>query len=523
MAVASTSGPVSGAYAYDANGNMSSKAGETLGWTSYNYLASVTKAGESSTFAYAPDRKRYRQISTYAGVTVTTHYQVGGLVEKVAKSSGETEFRHLIHAGGRVVAQHTRKHTGATENRYFHRDYLGSVETVTNESGVSVGKMSFDAFGARRDATTWSGWFTWPGSSSAINAARTATSHGYTGHEMLDSVGLVHMNGRVYDPYLGRFASADPYVPRPFNSQAFNRFSYVGNNPLRFVDPSGFCDSDSLEVNTSADGGGGGSDCPTPPPPTTPQGPTCQAACEPLQGDGGECVIVCSGGTLPPPPSIQEILQGLPAGGATLNTNFNGNSLGTGLGIPGSLSGLPSGPSSGGGGGGGGGSGVPRGPGSPGGTPISGPNGNVPPGGQLGSPLVGNWRVSSNFGWRGDPLNPMNREFHPGVDYLTPIGTPFVAPHPGDIVFAGNLSRGGWTIVIQGNGQFSNFRSTFHHLSSLTVSVNQTVDMGQALGLTGNSGLNTTGPHLHWSLRDVARGCLVDPLDPSGPLETGCR
>ena len=50
----------------------------------------------------------------------------------------------------------------------------------------------------------------------------------------------VHMNGRVYDPELGRFLSADPFIQAPYNSQSFNRYSYVMNNPLGYVDPSGF-------------------------------------------------------------------------------------------------------------------------------------------------------------------------------------------------------------------------------------------------------------------------------------------
>ena len=66
------------------------------------------------------------------------------------------------------------------------------------------------------------------------------THHGYTGHEHLDSLGLIHMNGRVYDPALGRFTQADPYIQDPTNSQSLNRYSYVENNPLKYTDPSGY-------------------------------------------------------------------------------------------------------------------------------------------------------------------------------------------------------------------------------------------------------------------------------------------
>ncbi len=77
-------------------------------------------------------------------------------------------------------------------------------------------------------------------STAAMSFDTSLTSRGYTGHEMIDSVGLVHMNGRVYDAELGRFLSADPFVQFPDNIQSWNRYAYVLNNPLSFTDPSGF-------------------------------------------------------------------------------------------------------------------------------------------------------------------------------------------------------------------------------------------------------------------------------------------
>jgi|GEM_PF-3799561 len=63
---------------------------------------------------------------------------------------------------------------------------------------------------------------------------------------MLDAVGLVHFGGRLYDQRLGRFVQADPGVPHPLNMQSYNRYSYVQNNPLGRVYPSGFVDLDSM-------------------------------------------------------------------------------------------------------------------------------------------------------------------------------------------------------------------------------------------------------------------------------------
>jgi RHS repeat-associated protein len=66
------------------------------------------------------------------------------------------------------------------------------------------------------------------------------TTRGFTMHEHLDEFKLINMNGRVYDPLVGRFISPDPFVQMPDYSQSYNRYSYAFNNPLRFSDPSGF-------------------------------------------------------------------------------------------------------------------------------------------------------------------------------------------------------------------------------------------------------------------------------------------
>jgi RHS repeat-associated protein len=66
---------------------------------------------------------------------------------------------------------------------------------------------------------------------------------------MLDDLGLVHMNGRIYDPLLGRFLSADLQVQFPGSLQSYNRYSYVQNNPLTFTDPTGWGFSPSAAAN----------------------------------------------------------------------------------------------------------------------------------------------------------------------------------------------------------------------------------------------------------------------------------
>ncbi len=69
-------------------------------------------------------------------------------------------------------------------------------------------------------------------------AAATITAYeqrGYTGHEHLDDIGIIHMNGRIYSPKLGRMLSPDPVTQAPNNGQNYNRYTYAYNNPLNLT------------------------------------------------------------------------------------------------------------------------------------------------------------------------------------------------------------------------------------------------------------------------------------------------
>ena len=137
-----------------------------------------------------------------------------------------TEYRHLIRTAGTVIA--VLKDTGTTRTDYIHRDHLGSLTAITNSSGTVQERLAYDAWGQRRDATDWDG------------TATATEKRGFTGHEHMDDVGAIHMNGRVYSPKLGRFLSPDPVTQAPENGQNYNRYAYAFNNPLKYTDPSGY-------------------------------------------------------------------------------------------------------------------------------------------------------------------------------------------------------------------------------------------------------------------------------------------
>ena len=232
-AVTSTSGLINNTYGYDANGNMSSRNGSTTTWASYNYPTRIFLNSNTRTdFKYTHDRKlRYQQI--YTAGNVEEWWYVGGLFEK-RKIGSTYEYRHIINGPAGPIAVRKRIGSGSSV-WYLGPDHLGSTNAVTNSAGAAVVNESYEAFGERR-GSNWTGV-----PSSADNTQiNTSTKHGFTFHENLTNLNLIHMQGRVFDPVIGRFMSPDPYVQAPLNSQSLNRYSYTLNNPLSYTDPSGF-------------------------------------------------------------------------------------------------------------------------------------------------------------------------------------------------------------------------------------------------------------------------------------------
>ncbi len=127
----------------------------------------------------------------------------------------------------------TEPHKG--KRSYYYTDHLGSVVARGDDTGTIEERFHYDPWGRPLEGawsqTTAGPVKRWP--DYGFN------DRGFSGHEMLGVSQLVHMNGRIYDPAIGRFLSPDPLVKGGFNLQSHNRYSYVLNNPLVHIDPSG--------------------------------------------------------------------------------------------------------------------------------------------------------------------------------------------------------------------------------------------------------------------------------------------
>jgi RHS repeat-associated protein len=222
-------------FSYDLNGNMTSGDGRTVAFDYLDRPVTISMNGVTTQFRYAPDGARYLQYTS--GIAASpypkTVYYVDKSYERVDWSSAVSEEKTYI--GSSVVVY---KQGGTRDVRYLHMDRLGSLDVVTSSAGAELPSDShgFDAFGMPRTRDwQWSGAKLHPDSD-----YQKTTEHGFTGHEHLDETYLIHMNGRIYDYRLGRFLSVDPIISNPASSQSINPYSYIGNNPLSGVDPTGY-------------------------------------------------------------------------------------------------------------------------------------------------------------------------------------------------------------------------------------------------------------------------------------------
>jgi RHS repeat-associated protein len=157
---------------------------------------------------------------------------VGPLYTRTDEAGAQRHDHYILLPHG-LKARLTVATPGAAPTlRYVHDDILGSAVLLTGESGAPAARASYTHLGELRHPD-WQD----PGAPEPADP-----DLGFTGHigDADLGLGLVHMGGREYDPRAGRFLTADPFLPGLTNLQAFNRYGYVLNNPVSYVDPTGY-------------------------------------------------------------------------------------------------------------------------------------------------------------------------------------------------------------------------------------------------------------------------------------------
>jgi RHS repeat-associated protein len=171
-----------------------------------------------------------RQMVTYGGNFAedkqgkfTKYYSEDGSYEITTDNTTGKE-KHILYIGNPYDSDivYIKNYTDANAKYLFlHKDYLGSILAISDEAGNLVEQRHFDAWGI------------------LTNGALSVLDRGYTSHEHFAELGIIHMNGRLYDPLQRRFLNADENIQDPYNTQCYNKYGYVINNPLLFNDPNG--------------------------------------------------------------------------------------------------------------------------------------------------------------------------------------------------------------------------------------------------------------------------------------------
>jgi RHS repeat-associated protein len=193
-------------------------------YTDFKKIKTLTEGNNYYILTYGIDDQRRKSEYKINGITQKTKYYFGDYEEE-SDNVGNTRKIHYLSGGAILIT------TNGVETLYYgYSDYQGNLIALASDSGTVVERYAYDPWGKRRNPANWT-----------LDDTRTSwiIDRGYTMHEHLDQFGIINMNGRVYDPLTAMFFSPDPFVQAPGNWLSYNRYSYVHNNPFRYVDPDG--------------------------------------------------------------------------------------------------------------------------------------------------------------------------------------------------------------------------------------------------------------------------------------------
>lgn len=235
-------GSMTETFGYDKNGNQTWAKKNGTNWRTVTYsgrnkATEISINGKKAYFKYDANNRRYKRVDSEQ-----TIYYVGALELTVNHTVNDQYIKRYIGND----AMQTYYAAGNASIKWLFTDHQGSITAITDDSFKLLKRFAYDVFGQQSEiaptALEAQLYYAQQSNLSAFNAIASNT-RGYTGHEqvMLDGDNrVIHMNGRIYDAGTGRMMQADPVVQAPSNLQNYNAYSYVLNNPLSRIDPSGY-------------------------------------------------------------------------------------------------------------------------------------------------------------------------------------------------------------------------------------------------------------------------------------------
>ena len=206
---------------------------QKIEYTEFNKVSLIEEGHYKMSFVYNADEQRIKSELYKSGSLIRVIYYGDGYEKHINVNSNIKEYTYLDADGG-YFGMHLSNSSGywsISSLYYFHADLLGSLIAISNGSGNIAERRSYDAWGRRRNPDNWSDYK----NAGTLNL----TLIGYTFQEEMPEFNLINLNGRLYDPLLGRMLSPDPFIQDPDNSQNYNRYSYAWNNPMKYTDPDG--------------------------------------------------------------------------------------------------------------------------------------------------------------------------------------------------------------------------------------------------------------------------------------------
>ncbi len=212
--------------------NLINQAIQNITYTSFNKVDHIDEANYKLDLSYGAFDERKKSILTdvTSNSIICERLYLDGF-EKTIQGNATYEITYINAPTGLAAMFVKQNDASAGTMNYIYTDNLGSINTVVDDAGYKQ-EQSFDAWGNRRNPANWT--------KDNIPALPSWLYRGYTGHEHLKEFALINMNGRMYDPVIARFLSPDKLLQDPTNTQNYNGYSYVMNNPLKYNDPSGW-------------------------------------------------------------------------------------------------------------------------------------------------------------------------------------------------------------------------------------------------------------------------------------------